>query len=206
MLVAIVFGIGLFGLVIFGASAFYLIKGIASVFGTVAHQWLGYRPPDIALRVAASACALLLLILLPMKACSHMQVELYRKAIPPQFELLEVVHHDEVEGFREGCGFAIFRLSDDNLVRIRSQGLAYFEKAQLGRDGTPYHQYQPWRATPAAGDEDLFRGQSCAGDPPELLEQAQRAAGREGAFFTTGPEQDLVVVPALGVLIYSYNG
>lgn len=45
-----------------------------------------------------------------------------------------------------------------------------------------------------------------AGEPPELLEQAQRAAENEGAFFTTGYEQDLVVVPSLGLLIYSYNG
>jgi hypothetical protein len=156
--------------------------------------------------LTAWACTLLVLILLPMKGCSYLQVGLYRQAIPPQFELQDVVHHDEVGGFREGCGYAVFRLSEDNLVRIRRQGLAYFETAHLGRDGKPYHQYQPWKATPASEHDQLFRGQTCAGGPPELLEQAQRAAGKEGAFFTTGHEQDLVVVPVLGLLIYSYNG
>jgi len=206
MFLTIVMGIGMLCLAIFGAVAFFLAKGMASAFGAVAHQLFGYQPPAVALRFTAWACALLVLILLPMKGCSHMQVELYRQAIPPQFELLEVVHHDEIGGFREGCGFAIFRLSEDNLARIRRQGLAYFETASLGRDGKPYHQYQLWRAAPATEHDHLFRGQNCAGEPPELLEQAQRAAGKEGAFFTTGHEQDLVVVPVLGLLIYSYNG
>ncbi|WP_298211687.1 hypothetical protein [Acidovorax sp.] len=206
MLIAIALGLTLLCLAIFGAAAFFLAKGMASVFGALARQWLGYPPPAIALRVVAWVCALLVLILLPMRACSRWQVELYRQAIPPQFELTEVVHHDEVSGFREGCGFAVFRLSEENLARIRSRGLAYFETAHLGRDGDPYHQYQPWKATPTAEHDHLFRGQDCAGSPPELLNQAQRAISKEGAFFTTGHEQDLVVVPALGVLIYSYDG
>ncbi|MBT9511548.1 MAG: hypothetical protein IV104_04290 [Acidovorax sp.] len=206
MFIAIVLGIGLLCLAIFGVAAFFLKKGMVSAFGAVAHQLLGYQPPTAAPRVAAWACVLLVLILLPTKGCSHVQIGLYRQAIPPQFELLEVVHHNEIGGFREGCGFAIFRLSADNLARIRRQGLAYFEPASLGRDSKPYHQYQPWKATPASEHGHLFRGQSCAGSPPELLEQAQRAADKEGTFFTTGHEQDLVVVPALGLLIYSYNG
>lgn len=208
MFIAIVLGIYLLCLALFGAAAFFLAKGIASVFGALARQWPGQHPPPaIALRVASWVCALLVLILLPMQGCSLWQVELYRQAIPPQFELTEVVHHDEVGGLREGCGYAVFRLSEENLARIRSRGLAYFETAHLGRDGDPYHQYQPWRATPAAEhDRHLFRGQNCAGNPPELLQQAERAARTEGAFFTTGHEQDLVVVPALGLLIYSFDG
>ncbi|CAN7454312.1 hypothetical protein LJR074_003010 [Acidovorax sp. LjRoot74] len=206
MFIAIVLGIGLLCLAIFGLASFFLARGMARGFGYASHQLLGYQPPAVALRLTSWACALLVLILLPMKGCSHMQVELYRQAIPPQFELQKVVHHDEISGFREGCGYAIFRLSEDNLTRIRSQGLAYFATAHLGRDGKPYHLYQPWKVTPAAEHEHLFRGQSCAGEPSELLEQAVRAAGEEGAFFTTGHEQDLVVVPALGLLIYSYNG
>jgi len=206
MFVAIALGIGLLCLAIFGLVTFFLAKSMASGFGYVSHQLLGYQAPVVALRFASWACALLVLILLPMKGCSHMQVELYRQAIPPQFDIVEALHHDEIVGFREGCGYAIFRLSEDNLARIGRQGLAYFDAAQLGRDGKPYHQYQPWKATPTSEQEQLFRGQSCAGEPSELLEQAQRAAAREGAYFTTGHEQDLVVVPALGLLIYSYNG
>ena len=206
MFIAIALGIALLCLAIFGLVTFFLARGMAKGFGYVFHQLLGYQPPAVALRLTSWACALLVLILLPMKGCSHMQMELYRQAIPPQFELVEVLHHDEIVGFREGCGYAIFRLSEDSLVRIRRQGMAYFAAAQLGRDGKPYHQYQPWQATPTNEHEQLFRGQSCAGEASEVLEQAQRAAGREGAFFTTGHEQDLVVVPALGLLIYSYNG
>lgn len=206
MFIAIALGIVLLCLAIFGLVTFFLARGMARGFGYVFHQLLGYQPPAVALRLTSCACALLVLILLSMKGCSHVQLELYRQAIPPQFELVEALHHDEIVGFREGCGYAIFRLSEDNLVRIRRQGLAYFDAAQLGRDGKPYHQYQPWQATPTNEHKQLFRGQSCAGEASELLEQAQRAVGRDGVFFTTGHEQDLVVIPDLGLIIYSYNG
>lgn len=206
MIFAIGIGFSLLCLAIFGAAAFFLAKGLARAFAAVSHRWIGYHPPALALRFASWACALFVLILVPMKGCSHLQVSFYRQAIPPQFESLEVLHHDEVSGFREGCGFAIFRLSDKNLARLRSDGLTHLETARLGRDGKPYNQYKPWNATPAPMDELLFRGASCINEPPELLNQAQRAAYKEGAFFTTGDEKDLVVVPALGILIYSFNG
>ena len=206
MILAIGIGFSLLCLALFGAAAFFLAKGLARAVNAVSCRLLGYTLPVPALRIASWACALLVLILVPMKGCSHWQVSLYRQAIPPQFEPLRILHHDEVSDFREGCGFAIFRLSDKDLARLRSEGLAYLETARLGRDGDPYHQYKPWSATPAPRDENLFRGVSCIDEPPELLNQAIRAAYKEGAFFTTGHEQDLVVIPALGILVYSYNG
>lgn len=206
MIFAIGIGFSLLCLALFGAAAFFLAKGLARAVNAVSCRLLGYTLPVPALRVASWACALLVLILVPMKGCSHWQASLYRQAIPPQFEPLEILHHDEVSGFREGCGFAIFRLSDQDLARLRNEGLAYLETARLGRDGNPSHHYKPWSATPAPADERLFRGLHCTGKPPELLERALQAAGKEGAFFTTGHEQDLVVIPALGILVYSYNG
>lgn len=206
MIFAIGIGFSLLCLALFGTATFFLAKVLASALAAVSHRILGSTPPVPALRAASWACTLLVLILVPMKGCSHWQASLYRQAIPPQFEPLKILHHDEVSGFREGCGFAIFRLSDKDLASLRSEGLTYLETARLGRDSDPYHQYAPWSATPAPRDEHLFRGVSCINEPPELLNQAQRAAYKEGAFFTTGHEQDLVVVPALGILIYSYNG
>lgn len=206
MIFAIGIGFSLLCLAIFGAAAFFLAKGLSRALVAVFHRGLGYKPPIPALRFTSWVCALLVLILVPMKGCSHLQVSFYRQAIPPQFESLEVLHHDEVSGFREGCGYAIFRLSDKDLARLRSHGLTYLETARLGRDGKQYNQYKPWSATPAPRDEHLFRGVSCINEPPELLNQAQSAAYKEGAFFTTGDEKDLVVVPALGILIYSFNG
>lgn len=207
MLLAIMFGFGLLGLALVGPALFMLvIKGMASVLGTMAYQLFGYRPPAVALRFASMACILTLLVLLPIKGCNHWQVELYRKAIPPQFELGEIVYHDERSDLREGCGVAIFRLSEESLARIHREGLTYLESARLGRDGVPYHQYQSWKATPAAKEENLFRGAHCVEEEHELLKHAQRFRRKEGAFFTTGPEQDLVLIPSLGVLIFSHNG
>lgn len=206
MIFAIGIGFSLLCLAIFGAAAFFLAKGLARAVNAVSRRLLGYTLSVPALRIASWACALLVLILVPMKGCSHWQASLYRQAIPAQLGPLELLHHDEISSFREGCGFAIFRLSDKDLARLRSEGLAYLETARLGRDGNPYHQYQPWNTTPAPDNEYLFRGQSCTGNPPELLQQAQQAADKQEAFFTTGHEQDLVVIPALGILVYSYNG
>lgn len=206
MIFAIGIGLSLLCLALFGAAVFFLAKGMARALTTVSHHCLGYTLPTLPLRLASWVCALLVLILVPMKGCSHWQASLYRQAIPAQLEPLELLHHDEISGFREGCGFAIFRLSDKDLARLRSEGLAYLETARLGRDGNAYHQYKPWSATPAPDNEHLFRGQSCTDDPPELLQQAQQVADKQGAFFTTGHEQDLVVIPALGILVYSYNG
>jgi hypothetical protein len=206
MILALGIGFSLLCLALFGTAAFFLAKGLARALAAVSRRFLAYTPPVPALRVASWACALLVLILVPMKGCSHWQASLYRQAIPPQFGPLELLHHDEISSFREGCGFAIFRLSDKDLARIRNHGLAHLETARLGRDGDPYHQYKPWSATPAPKNEHLFRGESCTDAPPALLQQAQQAADKKGAFFTTGHEQDLVVVPALGILVYSYNG
>ena len=206
MILAIGIGFRLLCLALFGAAAFFLANRLARALTAVSQYCLGYNLPVPAQRIASWACALFALILVPMKGCSHWQESLYRQAIPAQLGPLELLHHDEISSFREGCGYAIFRLSDKDLARLRSHGLTYLETARLGRDGKPYHQYKPWSATPAPRDEHLFRGVSCINEPPELLNQAQSATYKEGAFFTTGDEQDLVVVPALGILIYSFNG
>ncbi len=199
-------GFGLFCLALLGAAVFFTAKGIAYALGSAAYLLFQRRPPTAALRLASAAGTLCLLVLLPMRGCDYLQVQMYRKAIPPQFELLDTLYHDETSGFREGCGVAIFRLSDESIARIHRGGLAYLESARLGRVGTPYYQYQPWTATPAAKQEDLFRGAHCVKNAPALLQQAQRLVGKKGAFYTTGPEHDLVLVPYLGLIIFSYNG
>ena len=208
MLIAIMVVFGSLGLlVIVPAAIVWVVKGTSTALAAVAREWFGYRPPGVALHGTSTACVLALLVLLPLKACDHWQVQLYREAIPPPFELMEVVYHDERSDLREGCGVAIFRLSEESLARIHHGGLPWLESARLGRDGTPYHHYQPWKATPAAQEEDkLFRGIHCVDGGPPLLEQARHAIRREGAFFTTGPEHDLVLVPSLGVIVFSHNG
>jgi hypothetical protein len=205
-IVIMVIGFGLFCMALLGVAVFFTAKGIAYALGSAAYLLFQRRPPAAALRLASAACTLCLLILLPMRGCDYLQVQMYRKAIPPQFELLDAIYHDEISGFREGCGMAIFRLSDESIARIHHGGLGYLESARQGRDGTPYHHYEPWTATPASKQENLFRGAHCVKNAPALLQQAQRLVDKEGAFFTTGPEHDLVLVPSLGLIIFSYDG
>lgn len=183
-----------------------LWKGIAAGVDALTRRATGRRAP-VAARVAAPlAGCVLLLVAVPMRLEDAWQVDGYRDAIPPQFELAGTVFHDEVSGWREGCGVAVFRLSDTSLARIRQGGLAGLQAARLGRDGQAYHQYAPWAATPGGADDRLFRGTGCADASDDVLEQAQRTAAAGGAFFTTAREQDLVVVPSLGVIVFSFDG
>lgn len=198
-------GFGLFCLAVLGAGIFVLAKGISSALDAAVVLIFNRRPPATALRLASAACTLCLLVLLPMRGYSHLQLEMYRKAIPPQFELRQVIYRDDFPDFRYGCDAAIFRLSDESIARIQRGGLSNLESARLGRNGTADQQYQPWKATPAAKGEKLFRGAHCAKHAPDLLRHATHFADKEGAFFTIGPAQDLVIIPSLGVLILSYG-
>jgi len=178
-----------------------LWKGVAAGVDAFARRQTGHRAPGAAHVAAVLAGGVLLLVVVPLAVLDAWQVDAGRDAIPPQFELAGTVFNDEVSGWREGCGVAVFRLSDTTLARNRQGGLAGLQAARLGRDGREYHRYAPWAATPGGTDERLFRGASCASAYDDLLEQAQRAAAAGGAFFTTGSEHDLVVVPSLGVIV-----
>ncbi len=199
LVAANVLGIALFVIIVRALAA-----GISPVLTAFSARVLRRKPPAKFLGVTSIAVALFLLIFLPIKGCNYWQVSLYKDAIPPQFELTETIYNDEESGFREGCGTAVFRLSEKTLARIRTEGQSYFESARLGRDGTSYHQYQEWKATPSNAKDRLFRG--CSSGEPEVLKLAHSFLAKEGAFYTTGHEQDLIVVPSLGILVFSYNG
>jgi hypothetical protein len=200
--------ISLLSVALFAFIVFFLARRITSLSRIVAARLFQYQLPKTANYLVATMGTFFLLIFLPMKVWNYWEIHTYREMIPSQFELSETVYHDEqLAGLIEGCGVAIFRLSDKTLVRIRHEGLAYLESTRLGREGDSYPHYQPWKVTPAVGNENLFRGAHCAHKPPATLQQAQLfVRHKEGSFFTTGYEKDLVIIPSLGVLIFSYNG
>ena len=101
---------------------------------------------------------------------------------------------------------AIFKLSDNTLAQIDKHGLAYFSSATLGRDLDGYHKYQDWRTAPPTDGARLLRGEQCASNLLPIWDEIRQAAYREGAYYTVGIEQDLVVIPRLGVLVFSFNG
>ena len=206
MVKTILVSLGLLALTLFGAAAFLLSKGIAKVCELVVSRLIGRRPHAVAVHTFSITLAVSLLVYLPVEGLEHVQVEGYRKAVPPEFGRVDVEYHDGQSGLREGCGFVVFRLPSATVSRIRNEGLTFLQSARRGRGGQRYQQYGPWKTTPAGGHEDLLRGIGCA---QKGSEWSQRVAGHilsEGAFFTTGHEVDLVVIPSLGLLVYSYFG
>lgn len=175
-----------------------------------AHVFFRKRNSGIILRIALPAALIAILVVAPIKGCEFMQVALYKDAIPLQLELDQLVYHDEENDLREGCGVSIFKLSDKTLNQINGLGLAYLATATLGRDGDAYHLYKPWLATPQPGkmghEHELLRGSQCIDNPPDIWKEIEKATYEGGAYFTTGYEQDIVIVPKLGVLVFSYNG
>ncbi|MFZ5521697.1 MAG: hypothetical protein ACOZD0_10895 [Pseudomonadota bacterium] len=193
----------------FGALTFCLAR-LAGAALRRAWAALGGPLPGPTLRRAGLLLGwAVLAVMLPVQGCDYAQMRLYEAAIPPGLELGEVVYHDEQSDLREGCGLVVFRLQPATLERLRRDGLPALRDATQGRDGDGYHRYAAWQAGPAARDDDgprLLRGWSCIDDEPTVLREVSRALDTPGAWFTTGHEQDLVIVPALGVLVYSFNG
>lgn len=161
-------------------------------------------PSSRAVVVTAVTCVA---YLAAVKGCSDFQVELYKDAIPAEFELDHIIYHDGTSGFREGCGVAIFKVSQRTLARFGREGDVFLSSATLGRVKKPDHQYQSWRATPPPSGVYVLQGGAagCIDSPPPVWREITEAA-REGGFFTIGPEKDLLFVPKLGILVFSHSG
>lgn len=199
---------------VIGALGFFLwiTHSLAKAAGDLAH-WayvsaFKKRPPRAVSMAGLGATWLALVVVAPMQGCDRYQVRLYKEAIPAKLQLADLIYHDEQSDLREGCGEAVFRLSGESLASIKRQGLAYFNDANLGRDGARYHQYAAWQTlAPQQPRQDrLLRGAHCIDDPPAMWDDIQKAVAQGEGFFTTGHEQDLIVIPKLGVIVFSHNG
>ena len=210
----------LMGLLIVSIPIIALVAWVAFVHGAVTLmarlaslvclRFFKKRPPQGLARAAMAVLWCALFVGLPMQVLDAYQVRLYRNAIPAKLGLDQLIFHDERSDIREGCGVAIFRLSDASLADVRRLGIAYFADATQGRDGERYHQYGPWRqGLPAQGPRpDLLRGWHCLDEDgsPALLDEVHQAVERGEAFYTTGSEMDLIVVPRLKVMVFSHDG
>ncbi|MDO9177397.1 MAG: hypothetical protein Q7U16_03560 [Agitococcus sp.] len=153
----------------------------------------------------------LILIISFVIAWDYFQVNIYKNAIPEKIEIESVIFHDGISDFREGCGMAIFKISKKSISDMQKSGLKYFENATLGRDGDNYHAYKKWKSTlfiDSSDNERIFRGVHCVkeSDMPLIWREIEKEAIGNGSFFTTGSEQDLLVIPNLGVVVFSFNG
>lgn len=149
----------------------------------------------------------------------------YRRSIPAEIDITSMVAQGSdatlidliIPVRREGCGGAAFQLSDAAAAQITKQGLALLGSARIGRGykNSPeeyYATYQPWQETPVPspwmGDGIWAAGFGCLKDDARHFDAdaVYRAVREPGAYFTTGPETELLIIPRLRLVVLTYFG
>ncbi|TFW03156.1 hypothetical protein E4K72_12835 [Oxalobacteraceae bacterium OM1] len=134
----------------------------------------------------------------------------YAGMVPAELEIADTVavHEDFTPFSTEGCGVAVFRMSQALKTRLAADGIAALKNATQARGNEgPYYRYSAWAKTPvppvwvSEGSwimcPDIGRG---------LHRRIVDAARKGGAFFATLPEGELIVIPELELIVFSSNG
>ncbi|MGI0117843.1 hypothetical protein [Zooshikella sp. RANM57] len=134
----------------------------------------------------------------------------YRQFIPKEIGLAYRLSIGSDSGFREGCGVAVFKLSDETYQQISHEGISFFKNIQQARGSSDYsHSYGDWSATPRKDwtrDEDIYWG-FCGGNLSESLQSLIIHRGKqEGSFYAFSHEAWLMIIPQEKLVIYSHNG
>jgi hypothetical protein len=114
----------------------------------------------------------------------------------------------------EACGGAIFHLADQSVTGIAQAGLAFFQNAVEGR-GYPqghrlhyFYRYKPWRETPvphAWTSDGMWPGLACVRASAALAEAILKAAREPSSYYTTKPSAELLVIPRLKLVVFTYT-
>lgn len=139
--------------------------------------------------------------------------------LPEKIEVSGFVLSKEEFDFREGCGIRVFKLSKNTLAQINQQGLTFFKNATKARGYDPdkhrydnYYSYEQWQETPvqeSKENKNFWSGLSCADRlnlDKSLSEKITLAASTKGSYYTGHYEGQLVVIPRLGIVVFSYSG
>lgn len=153
--------------------------------------------------------AAVLMLAFPLVAHETYQYLWYAKAIPEKIGITYPVSTYAETGLREGCGTIVFKLSDSTLAMIRKDGLAFFAGVTDGRGhpGDPYYRYAEWKRTPLPPSwTSEGSWMPCSGLSHSDHAKIVAAAKSEGAYYTTKDEGQLVLIPSLGYIVYSFFG
>jgi hypothetical protein len=134
----------------------------------------------------------------------------YSGAIPLKVGITYAIHISGQSGFREGCGAAIFRLSDATADAISRKGIDFFNDVIYSRKSKErYYTYKSWKETPVPNSwtsEGAWPGLSCSTVSRPLLSQILLAASNKGSYYSSKDEAWIVVVPNLKLVVFSYFG
>ncbi len=157
---------------------------------------------------------IVVILLSPFFAYEAFQYYWYALVLPPQIQITYPVSIGDESHFREGCGVAVFKVSDKTIEAIQKDGLKFFDGATQGR-GYPkpseplygYHTYETWKETPVpfgwVSEGTWFM---CSVIRPDVAREIVKAAKLPGSFYTIKPEGQLLVIPSLGYVVFSYYG
>lgn len=128
----------------------------------------------------------------------------YVRVIPGKIQVNESI---EINSDFEECGggVAIFKLSNDTISNIKREGITFFANARQGKSGDPYHSYGKWEETPVPPSwrsEGLWQGLGCA--TSLLVSNVVDASSKKGAYYTVGHCGVLMVIPHLGIIVFTY--
>ncbi|GJE45539.1 hypothetical protein [Methylobacterium soli] len=148
----------------------------------------------------------------------------YRRALPEEIGVTSLVAHGSdfnlllflVPIRQEACGGFAFRLSDETAAEIEAQGVTRLQSARVGRGYKQereehYYSYEPWRQTPVPaswmGDGTWAGNLACFGANARQLntEAVFKAAREPGAYFTTGGENEVLVIPRLRLVVGTFS-
>lgn len=134
----------------------------------------------------------------------------YSGMVPVELEIVDIVavHEDFTPYSTKGCGVAVFQMSQATKARLVSQGITALKNATQARESEgPLYRYSEWATTPIPPAwvregswmmcPDIGRG---------LHRIIVDVARKEGSFFATLPEGELVVIPELELIVFSFNG
>ncbi|MCC5652151.1 hypothetical protein LC609_20470 [Nostoc sp. XA013] len=144
-------------------------------------------------------------------ACSVFKYYWYSGFIPAKIEITYAIHIGGVSGIiREGCGAAIFRLSDATADAISRKGLDFFNDALYSRKSKERrYTYSSWKETPVPNSwtsEGTWPGLGCSGASRSLLSQILLAASKKGSYYSSKDEAWIVVIPSFKLVVFSYFG
>lgn len=134
----------------------------------------------------------------------------FSNLIPAKIGITYAIHIGGESDLREGCGAAIFRLSDATANAIDSKGLDFFKNAIYSRKSKARrYTYSSWKETPVPDSwtsEVSWPGLACSGASRSLLSQILLAASKKGSYYSSKDEAEILVIPSFKLVVFSYFG
>ena len=134
----------------------------------------------------------------------------YSSLIPAKIGIAYAINISGQSGFREGCGAAIFRLTNATADATSRKGIDFFNDAIYSRRSKdPYYTYRSWKETPVPNtwtSEGTWPGLACSSASSSLLSQILLAASKKGSYYSSKDEAEILVIPSLKLVVFSYFG